>query len=771
MSPEGSKMKRKLYLDMEMGSSDVTLKNVFPDPRIARHNIISIVGFDSYTEIYHCFVYRPDFRKEKHSEHRILTDGKEYKVWIYKSGYEQDILLGFGKLWAKHDYDLIFGWNLTEFDIPYYIKRMENLRVLHKFARKVSHTGIVDQGYERIKIPGCQIFDLMKAAKKTLGRYEDGSLGAVSNRILGVGKLADAVGVVAQWLHDVDLLIDYNIRDVELTVRNDITMPIYDFYEEQMDLTGANVDEILTANYRVCTKYIMFEKAEHPFLDHFFCPNTEGDKVSFGGAITLQPQVGIHHWIAVQDLAIMYPAIMVSCNMSPETVVKRKDFTDEQWELMDPVQVDDVFFRTDFVGFIPKLILKQMALRKSVEKRIEDFAEEHGPGFENTETFKTYMTKRMNIKNLINSWYGIFGYEKFIMYNVDIAKSVTWLGQRQLEWSKRFVKENYDLDTKYGDTDSIFIETPHDIADLVLVDDLVLEMDTIDAILENEIDDEQREVLNARQIEIAALMDAELEKVAAYHDEIGEAITASYDDFSRQYNIQDHMFSMKFEKMYRRIFFSKKKTTGLTGTLAAKKRYAGHIIFKDGKRVDKTDVSGFSTRRSDASKITQKCQNELFRIITRSADPMNEARVLLRKYYLDVRGGTIEPNQAAIPNGFGKKLRAYKRNSRTYHWYAAQWSNQFMGTNFDKGSKPKFIPLRYLPAPYNINPLHHKNKDNWIAFDDDFPLREEFKDVIDWEMVAQKTIIGPTENIAESIGIQLSSIKTGMRKLTMEEAF
>ena len=223
--------------------------------------------------------------------------------------------------------------------------------------------------------------------------------------------------------------------------------------------------------------------------------------------------------------------------------------------------------------------------------------------------------------------------------------------------------------------------------------------------------------------------------------------------------------------MYRRIFFSLKKSTAKGSPTAAKKRYAGHIIYKDGKFVDKTDVSGFQTRRSDTAKITAECQNKLFRIITRSPDPINEARVHLRDYYLRVMVGDLHPNMVGVPNGFGRKLRAYKKKTRTYHWYAAVWSNQYLGTNYDKGSKPKYIPLKYIPPPYNQTPFHPKNKDNWVAFDDDHPLKREFKNVINWPMVAKKTIIDATDNIAQSIGIQMESVTTGLRKLSMEEAF
>ena len=75
---------RDLYVDMEMATLDNRLRSVFPDPRTAQHNIISIVAYDSYTKVYHVFVYRDDFIREQWQETRTLTDGKEYVIKHYR---------------------------------------------------------------------------------------------------------------------------------------------------------------------------------------------------------------------------------------------------------------------------------------------------------------------------------------------------------------------------------------------------------------------------------------------------------------------------------------------------------------------------------------------------------------------------------------------------------------------------------------------------------------------------------------------------------------
>lgn len=702
---------RRLYIDMEMASHNSRLRNVFPDPRIAEHNIISIVAFDSKYQTYHVFVYREDFTLLQKTEHRTLTDGKIYKIKFYFSAYEEDVLMGFARLWQSIDPDTNLGWNNSKFDLPYYFKRCERLGKLNKVARMITPTGFIDLNRRDIDIDGCEIFDLMLGAKKILGRYIDGSLESVSQLQLGIGKLGDTVSVIRSWQHDIDRLIDYNIRDVELTVRLDEEMPIYDYFREQMGMTGASFKDILMANFRVVQWYIMYAKHEHPFLDHFIVPTAEYDKEKMGGAVTLVPKVGVWDDIAVHDLSRMYPSIMLACNMSPETVVAERDVTPE----MNCLEIDGVFFRQDFIGFIPRLIKIQLALRKEIERQIKEYIDGYGAGYESTEKFATFMQKRTNVKNLINSWFGVFGYEKFYLYNNDIAKSVTWLGQRQLEWSRDFVKEKYGIDCLYGDTDSIFIFTPPDI------------------------------------------VKQGIQAIVNFHTEIGKEITASYDEFSAQYGIRVHDFSMQFEKLYRRLFFAKLKM----GDRAAMKRYTGHIVYKDGEEVDKTDITGFPVRRSDTAPITIECQKKVFHTLLNEDNPKESAYSLIREYYKKAIAGNLDPNYVAIPKGFGSYLRRYKKKNRTYRWYAAQWSNDNLGTNFDKGSKMKVLPLKYIPPPYNQLMWYPQNKDNHMAFDNDHPLREEFMAVVNWKMVADMAIYEPMVSIAESLGIDPDSIKSG----------
>jgi DNA polymerase elongation subunit (family B) len=231
---------------------------------------------------------------------------------------------------------------------------------------------------------------------------------------------------------------------------------------------------------------------------------------------------------------------------------------------------------------------------------------------------------------------------------------------------------------------------------------------------------------------------------------------------------------MKFEKLYARIFFAKpknpKKRQRELG-LAAKKRYAGLLVYKDGKPIWKLDIVGFPVKRSDTAKITIECQKAVLGAVVFTKNPYSNVYKIVRRYYKRVKSSRLHPNEVGIPKGFGSSLRTYNKAQRTYRWYAAHWANDHLGTNYGKASKPKGVALKYLPPPWNQYPLHRKHKYNWMAFDDEYPLREDFFHVIDWDFMANATIIEPMKSIYESVDIKTSQIKSGTKKTDIKRGF
>ncbi|RJX49389.1 hypothetical protein DP106_09350 [Halonotius pteroides] len=254
--------------------------------------------------------------------------------------------------------------------------------------------------------------------------------------------------------------------------------------------------------------------------------------------------------------------------------------------------------------------------------------------------------------------------------------------------------------------------------------------------------------------------------------EIEEYINSRYDDFaSNELNATEHRFQIEFEKLYRRFFQAGRK-----------KRYAGHIIWKEGKDVDDIDITGFEYKRSDIAPITKRVQKSVIETIV-TGDDMEADREAVRTYLTTVieefRNGERSVEEIGIPGGIGKRLDAYE--TPTAQVRGAQYANLLLGTNFDRGSKPKRLYLEDVHSSFfrrvedeqgldpRQDPLYgeFKRDPDVICFEYADQLPEEFE--IDLEKMLEKTLKGPISRVIEALDMSWNEIKTGQTQTGLEQ--
>ena len=254
--------------------------------------------------------------------------------------------------------------------------------------------------------------------------------------------------------------------------------------------------------------------------------------------------------------------------------------------------------------------------------------------------------------------------------------------------------------------------------------------------------------------------------------EIEEYINGRYDDFAREkLNAETHRFQIEFEKLYRRFFQA--------GT---KKRYAGHIIWKEGKDVDDIDITGFEYKRSDIAPITKQVQKDVIETIV-TGDDVEEDIEAVREYLTTVIEEFLNDERSVdeigIPGGIGKRLDAYE--TPTAQVRGAQYANLLLGTNFDRGSKPKRLYLESVHPSFfrrmedqegldpQRDPLYgeFKRDPDVICFEYDDQIPEEFE--VDLEKMLEKTLKGPISRVIEALGMSWEEIKTGQTQTGLEQ--
>jgi DNA polymerase, archaea type len=314
-----------------------------------------------------------------------------------------------------------------------------------------------------------------------------------------------------------------------------------------------------------------------------------------------------------------------------------------------------------------------------------------------SDDYVLYDLQQNVLKVIMNTYYGVSGYTQFRLYDREIGAAITSVGRAIIEHT-RVVIEGLGYRVIYGDTDSCMVLIPPGPLALTIE--------------------------KAREIE---------------HE-----VNASYDRFAKKdLNADTHYFSIKFEKIYQRFFQAGKK-----------KRYAGRLIWKEGKTVDEIDVVGFEIRRSDYPQITKTVQKRIMEMILHG-----EEYASIKKYLGDVirnyRAGRYGLDEIGIPGGIGKDLLDYQTDDA--HIRGAKYANEHLGMEFAKGSKPKRVYIKNVTGKYQ--------KTNVLCFEYGDQVPGEFQ--VDWELMLEKTLQQPISRIIEALGWSWNDIDPSRTTLSM----
>jgi DNA polymerase I len=377
---------------------------------------------------------------------------------------------------------------------------------------------------------------------------------------------------------------------------------------------------------------------------------------------------------------------------------------------------------------IMREMIDELLSEREEKKRLR---EEHEPGSQQYELFDR---QQASVKVIMNSLYGVTGWDRFRLYDKEGAAAVTATGRSVIDFTESVVND-LGYEVIYGDTDSVMIS---------LGDDLGNEnIEISDDIKENRDDLTKSE---QRQLQEAINKSFEIE----------EQINDAYDDYAKdEFNADENRFQIEFEKLYRRFIQAGRK-----------KRYGGHITWKEQNHVDKIDITGFEYQRSDIAEITKESQKKLIEMLVKGED-LDDVKEYLVSVIDRFKNGDIPVGKVGIPGGIGKELNAYE--STTAQVRGAKYANMLLGTNFQKGSKPKRVYLKRVdPSFYeriDMTPQENelyadfKRDPDVICFIHDEQVPNEFE--VDWEKMLDKTLQAPLSRVLKAVELTWEDVKTG----------
>ncbi len=593
---------KKFYIDIETLS-----EGGFPDVDATQQPIICLTIYDSFSKIYTTWIWREDFKKET-----LSCSQKEMRKFSNEKEMLQDVI-NFVK---EEQPDIFLGWNVRHFDMKYLINRMKNIFRLNTGKMSPMNSVYItnnvrrETGNQRATsgdpvMKGIVIFDLLSYYRKVhKGELSSYSLNSVAEEELGEQKTDTYHVIDNDWKSDEWMnVIKYNIKDVELIVKIDEKCGVFDFFDQMRTIAHVNIDDCKYYGRVVDMFILRYAKQNNIVLPSKKPYNP--DRVLEGGYV-MEPKIGLHKNTIVIDLNTIYPNLINSFNLSPETRVEDGE-----------INVNGIKFTKKFKGIVPSILDELGKLRTSFKSKMKELR------YDDPE-FKTWDMKQQAAKNLACTVYGVNALSTFRLNNDYIAQTITYLGRELVNWVKSETKKR-GYETIYQDTDSCFIKLPDEF--------------TIDECI---------------------VKGKELAK------EINDKLT----EFTEQFNVTEHTLGLDFEKVYSNYL------------LVAKKRYAGHVVWKDGDADDAIQLIGLDAKRSDSSKISKNLQKNIINMILKNKNK-EEIIQYVKQVTSEIQSKSLV--DVAIPVKFEKKLEDYKTNIPRVR--GAKWANKNLNVNYTAGSK------------------------------------------------------------------------------------
>ena len=738
-----SKPLKVTFLDIETYSP-----NGFPNVDDPQDTVNVITCYDSFSKKFFTFGLN-DYNN---------TDPR---VVYYKCKNERDLFLKFIN-YIEADYpDVLSGWNSEFFDIPYIINRCEKI-LGQEYVERLSPVGRVHyremlgkfgKQQKRYFIDGISCIDYLDIYRRfCLSLRESYKLDAIgeielNERKIDYGNIDLCTLADTQW----QTFVDYNIQDVNLIVRLEeklqyVTLLRMLAYVGLTTLEGA-MGTISVINGALAIR----ARKRGEIMSTFVRKGIDGKNP---GAYVAEPKSGFKKNIVSFDANSLYPSVMISLNLSPETKIGRVEKNNNnniniyhvngQCIELTPAKFNEFIksekcaltkagflFTQKKQGIIPEFLDYYYQERVSIKGTLYNLKKKLNTLSKKDKEYTSVQyeverlnTKQMVIKILINSAYGYMGNKQAPIGDDDIASSVTLTGQAIIKQAGKLL-QSYLTET-YNITDPLTLDESWIYSD---TDSCYFSLDSI----QNQVP------IKDATGDITPQFYGEVDRIEKYLNK----------------NITD--WAIKTLRTVDSRFVFKRECIADVGLFLQKKRYVMHILDDEGIKVNKFKYTGVEVVRTSmpnavkpyAKKIIEtmlltQSHHETNRILAEAYDVFKTLPIQDIAFVMGVKGyekyaskckefeiakGTpIHVKAAYLHNFINKKLSIEKQHE-----------------NITSGDKIRFY-YTTQPNKYGVDV---------IGFKYNLPeqYNEEFK--IDYEKMFEKILYNSIERFYNNVNWQI----------------
>ena len=701
----------------------------FPNIQTANMDILSIaVRCNGQSYILGCGDYK--------------TSGDDIYI---KCASEADLLHKFIQLWKDLDPDIVTGWNIETFDIPYVCNRIK--RILSTEAvNELSPFGLVKDRFfgrptegeepEAKEIYGVTIFDYLSLYRKfTYIQQESYALDYIGEAELGEKKLDySEYGTLNElYKNDYQKFLDYNIRDVVLVEKLDDKMRLLEQACTIAYDAGVNLIDSLTS-------VRMWDIIIHNFLmekNIVVPPKQFGEKENqVEGAYVKDPQVGLHNWVVSFDLNSLYPHLIMQYNISPETYVRhigQRPTADEIIAgLYDNENIKEfmkkhnvsvcgsgAMYTKDFQGFLPKLMETMYNSRVEWKTRMIEAQKKYQKNKTKELEYEIAKCNNMQMakKIQLNSAYGALGNQYFRFFDTKYAESITLSGQLSIKWME--VKINQFLNKKLNTQEEDYV--------------VAVDTDSLYVVLDN-------------LVEQSGIDTSDTDKVIDFLDKVAREVLEPFID--KGYRELANYVSAFEQKMV-----MKRECIADKGIWTGKKHYILNVYDNEGVRYKnpKLKMMGIESVRSSTPGVVRKAIKEALDVLMKDGEMalreyVNDFETLFRQMpFEDVafpRGCRYINKWSSASDIYKKGTPIHVRGSLLYNKVIKDKKLNKKYNEIHEGDKIKFC---YMKLP---NPM----RENVFAVPNVLPQELGMENYIDYDKQFEKSFKEPLNHITEAIG-------------------
>lgn len=386
----------------------------------------------------------------------------------------------------QSDPDIITGYNINNFDIPYMMDRAKLLgvksfpylgritsRACKCVTKEFSSKQKGNMKRTNLLITGRVIMDMYTVIKND-AKLDKYTLGYVSQYYLKDDKESVHHTLITKLYRsgckkNMRRLAEYCLKDAILPLRlMDSLMKIYN-YVEMSRVTQVPLSLLLKSGEQIKT----FTKLLSNSSNRYITPTGNNKRKSdFKGAKVFDPIPGYYiEPIDVLDFKSLYPSIMITWNLCYTTFIPNKKARDEVLKIAKEkgISEEDAIYKTplghEFAtskikkGILPS-ILEDFLAARSVAKKDMFAAKKQG----NHEKASVLDGRQLALKISANSVYGFTGCANGKLPLIEISESVTAIGRDLIIKTQKMIEKKYNGDKRcgkvkviYGDTDSVMV--------------------------------------------------------------------------------------------------------------------------------------------------------------------------------------------------------------------------------------------------------------------------------------------------------------------------